>query len=123
MLTGQAMPIVEAGKATHTTLDCTNLQASLRFYHEVLGLRVEQNGPKSGLLSGTNLEMYAAVIEVPRLSPQPLLNYYARPVRDAATVDVVSDRLRTVQMQYGIRQMTAPAREDPAHFWVGTYGF
>jgi catechol 2,3-dioxygenase-like lactoylglutathione lyase family enzyme len=56
-------------------------------------------------------------------APQPFLNFYARPVADAAAVDAAHARIAAVQGEYGIQELTAPAREDPSKFGVGTYGF
>jgi len=66
---------------------------------------------------------YAAVLQNATPSPQPFCNFYARPVRDAAAVDAVHARVTAVKDEYGIAEITAPAREDAARFGVGTYGF
>jgi catechol 2,3-dioxygenase-like lactoylglutathione lyase family enzyme len=116
------MPVIEGGQPTHTTLECSNIPASLRFYAEALGLRTQQTSEHAGLLAGTN-QAYTACVRRPDLASQPLLNYYARPVRDAAVVDAAHARLSAAGAEYGIAEITAPAREDPARFGVGTYGF
>jgi len=116
------MPVIESAKATHTTLEVANLRNSMRFYSEVLGLRTHQVLDKAGHLLASN-GLYAAFIELPRRAPQPLLNFYARPVPDAAAVDRVHGKITGVRDEYGIQEITAPAREDQSKFGVGTYGF
>ncbi|HWE30922.1 MAG TPA: hypothetical protein VHB97_23100 [Polyangia bacterium] len=66
---------------------------------------------------------YAAALPNATPSPQPFFNFCARPVRDAAEVDAVHARVTAAQAEYGIAQLTAPAREDRARFGVDTYGF
>src|SRR5207253_6814601 len=117
-----AMPVIESGRATHTTLETASVPRAMRFYRDVLGLRTHRSGQRSGHLVDTR-GMYAAYIELRELAPQPLLNFYARPVADAAAVDAVHARISTVQDVWEIRELTAPAREDPTRFGVGTYGF
>lgn len=116
------MAVVQGGRATHTTLEIVNVQASVRFYREVLGLRTLQPLPAVCYLAGTNGHQ-AAAIQLPKRAPQPLLNFYARPVPDAAAVDAVHARIDAVRDEYGIQELTVPAREDPTRFGVGTYGF
>ena len=116
------MPIVEGGRTTHTTLECKNVAASLRFYRDVMGLRVNQPAPMVGHVMDTKGH-YAAALQNAEPSPQPFLNFYARPVRDAAEVDAVYASIVAAQEMYAIRQITRPAREDASRFGVGTYGF
>jgi catechol 2,3-dioxygenase-like lactoylglutathione lyase family enzyme len=116
------MAIVEGGRTTHTTLECKSVAASLRFYRDVMGLRVNQPAPMVGHVMDVKGH-YAAVLQNATPSPQPFCNFYARPVRDAAAVDAVHARVTAVKDEYGIAEITAPAREDAARFGVGTYGF
>jgi catechol 2,3-dioxygenase-like lactoylglutathione lyase family enzyme len=115
------MPVIESARATHTTLEVADLARALRFYKEVLGLQTHLVGPRSGHLLDSR-GMYTAFLTRHKLAPQPMLNYYARPVADASAVDTVHARLAAVQDEWGIQQLTAPAREDPAKFGVDTYG-
>jgi len=116
------MPIVEGGRTTHTTLECKSVSASLRFYRDVMGLRVNQPAPMVGHVMDSKGH-YADALQNAAPSPQPFYNFYARPVRDAAEVDAVHARVTAVREEYGIAQITAPAREDAARFGVDTYGF
>lgn len=116
------MPVIESARITHTTLESAAIASSVRFYREVMGLRVIQHLPKACLILATNGH-YAAAVELPKRAPQTPLNYYARPVADAAAVDAVYARIAAVRDAYGLLELTAPAREDPARFGVGTYGF
>ena len=81
------MPVIESARATHTTLEVANLDNSLRFYRDVLGLRTHQVLVKAGHLLAANGH-YAAFIELPRRSPQPFLNFYARPVPDLSLIHI-----------------------------------
>lgn len=116
------MAIVEGGRTTHTTLESRNVADSLRFHRDVMGLRVNQPAPMVGHIMDSKGH-YAAVLQSAAPSPQPLLNFYARPVRDAAAVDAVHARITAVREAYGIAELTAPTREEPAKFGVATYGF
>jgi len=116
------MPVIESAKASHTTLEVQNLHSSMRFYKDVLGFRTHQVLEKAGHIMDTKGH-YAAFIELPKRSPQPFLNFYTRPVPDAAAVDVAHAKIAAVRNDYGIQDITAPAREDPSKFGVGTYGF
>src|SRR6266540_1888593 len=75
------MPVIESARATHTTLETANVPRAMRFYKEVLGLRTHQVLEKAGHLIDTR-GVYAAYIELPKLAPQPFLNFYARPVAE-----------------------------------------
>src|SRR5215471_15986332 len=114
------MAIVQGGRTTHTTLECRDVARSLAFYREVMGLRVNQPAPMVGHIMDSKGH-YAAVLLNAGPGPQPFLNFYARPVSNAAEVDRVYARIGEVREHYGIAELTAPAREDPARFGVGTY--
>jgi len=116
------MPVIEAAKATHTTLEVASVDRAIRFYRDVLGLRTHRNGPRSGHFVDTRGQ-YAAFLELRKRVPQPFLNFYARPVPDAATVDAIHARLSAERDAWELAEITEPAREDPARFGVATYGF
>src|SRR4051812_14097201 len=116
------MPIVEDGRTTHTTLECKSVADSLRFYRDVMGLRVNQIAPGVGHVFDPRGQ-YAAVLQTARPGPQPFLNFYARPVADAAAVDAIHAQISAVRDEHRIAELTAPAREDPARFGVASYGF
>jgi catechol 2,3-dioxygenase-like lactoylglutathione lyase family enzyme len=116
------MAVVQGARASHTTLECRSVPASLAFYGEVMGLHVNQIGALVGHAWGTN-NHYFAVLQSAEPAQQPLLNFYARPVPTARDVDATHAKIAAVREKYGIRELTAPAREDAAKFGVGTYGF
>ena len=111
------MPIVEGARTTHTTLECRDVARSLRFYRDVMGLRTNQPAPMVGHIMDSKGH-YAAVLQNAEPSPQPFLNFYARPVDD---VDAVYERMMQASADYGIAQLTPPARED--RWDIATYGF
>jgi catechol 2,3-dioxygenase-like lactoylglutathione lyase family enzyme len=116
------MAVIEAARATHTTLEVASVDRAIRFYRDVLGLRTHRNGPRSGHFVDPRGQ-YAAFLELRKRVPQPFLNFYARPVPDAAAVDAIHARLSAERAAWEIAELTAPAREDPAKFGVSTYGF
>lgn len=107
------MAIVEGGRTTHTTLECKSVADSLRFYRDVMGLRVHQSAPGVGHVTDSKGQ-YTVVLRTANPGPQPFLNFYARPVADAAAVDAVHARIAAVRDEHRIAELTAPAREDPA---------
>jgi catechol 2,3-dioxygenase-like lactoylglutathione lyase family enzyme len=116
------MAIVESGRTTHTTLECKSVADSLRFYREVMGLRVNRIAPGVGHVFDSKGQ-YAAVLQTASTGPQPFLNFYARPVADADAVDAIHARISAVRDEHCIAELTAPAREDPARSGVASYGF
>jgi catechol 2,3-dioxygenase-like lactoylglutathione lyase family enzyme len=116
------MAVVRGARATHTTLECRNVTASLAFYRDVMGLDVNPVGALVGHAWGTNGH-YFAVLQSAEVTQQPLLNFYARPVAHARDVDAAHAKIAAVREAYGVRELTTPAREDAAKFGVGTYGF
>jgi catechol 2,3-dioxygenase-like lactoylglutathione lyase family enzyme len=117
------MPVLFAPtKATHTTLECVDVEESIRFYKEVMGLATLRRLKAAAVFRATN-GLIAACVQVPRPAAQSLLNFYARPVKDRAQVDAVHGEIVRAQSAYGIREVTAPAHEDPSKFGVSTYGF
>jgi len=109
-------------RATHTTLECRDVASSIRFYREVMGLPTLRRLKMAAVFRASN-GVITASVQVPRLAPQPLHNFYARPVRDRAEVDRVHARVVAARADYGIQRVTAPELEDAARFGVGTYGF
>jgi catechol 2,3-dioxygenase-like lactoylglutathione lyase family enzyme len=120
-VTGMAV-LFEPTLATHTTLECVDVVESIRFYREVMGLATLRRLKMAAVFRATN-GLIAACIQVPRPAPQPLLNFYARPVRDRVQVEATHAAVTAVADQYGIQEITRPSEEDPARFGVGTYGF
>jgi len=116
------MAVLQGARTSHTTLECRNVTASLAFYRDVMGLDVNQVGALVGHAWGTNRH-YFAVLQCAEPTQQPLLNFYARPVPHARDVDAVHAMIAAVRERYGVRELTAPAREDAGRFGVGTYGF
>lgn len=116
------MAVVQGAQASHTTLECRNVTASLAFYRDVLGLEVNPVGALVGHAWGTNGH-YFAVLQSAELTQQPLLNFYTRPLAHAREVDAAYTKIDAVREMFGIRELTPPAREDVAKFGVGTYGF
>ena len=116
------MPVVQGARATHTTLECRDVPRTLAFYRDVLGLQVNQIGALVGHMWASN-GVYTAVLQSGQPAQQPFLNFYARPLPRAADVDAAHAAIERVREAHGIREVTAPAREDARKFGVATYGF
>jgi catechol 2,3-dioxygenase-like lactoylglutathione lyase family enzyme len=113
--------IVPAGSHTsHTTLECSDLQATKRFYRDVLGLRAIQHEPHAMLVIGENGH-FAAVLQVRKLSSQPRSNHHARPVSTARDVDAAHDRIADIASEHAVRTIEPPRRETIGG--VESYGF
>jgi catechol 2,3-dioxygenase-like lactoylglutathione lyase family enzyme len=90
------MPLVDGARTTHTTLECHNVADSLRFYRDVMGLRVNQPAPGVGHLMDSKGQ-HAAILQNAHPGPQPFLNFYARPVPEPADVDAVHAKIDAVR--------------------------
>ncbi|HEX4421219.1 MAG TPA: VOC family protein, partial [Kofleriaceae bacterium] len=95
------MALVEGGRTTHTTLEARDIAQSLRFYRDVMGLRVHQPTAGFGHVMDSR-GLYAAVLHRAKPSPQPFLNFYARPVAEPADVDVAHGKIAAVRDAYQI---------------------
>jgi catechol 2,3-dioxygenase-like lactoylglutathione lyase family enzyme len=113
------MAIVRDAIPTHTTLECLDIGESLRFYREVLGLSTAQHIDKAGLFCSTNYHI-TAIIQLPKISPQPLWNYHTRPVPREALTDI-HDRVVAAVATYGIREVAAVTNEG--RWGIDTLGF
>ena len=121
MLGSAHKPIVPAGSHTsHTTLECSELQATKRFYRESLGLRAIQHEPHAMLVMAENGH-FAAVLEVRKRSAQPRSNHHARPVPTARDVDAAHDRVSNLADHYAVRSIERARRERIGG--VESYGF
>ncbi len=116
------MPVVEGGKASHTTLESLDIATSSRFFTEVMGLTAVRHRDRACRLVDTEGRC-AAVLQVRSAHPQPLLNFYSRPVSSRGSVDQMHGRIKAAQVEYGIRDVTEPRDGDLLEFGVGTYGF
>ncbi|MGH7271642.1 MAG: VOC family protein [Polyangiaceae bacterium] len=116
------MAVIENARATHTTLECRDVAQSLRFYREVMGLFVNQPAALVGHVWDTR-GLYAASLQSAQCTQQPLLNFYARPVKARADVDPIYAQVVAVRDRYSIREVTAPTCENRDRFGVGSYGF
>ena len=116
------MAIVDGGRTTHTTLECRSVADSLRFYRDVMGLRVHQSAPGVGHVMDCKGQ-YTVVLQNADPGPQSFFNFYTRPVAGQDAVDAAHAKISAVREAHGIIEITAPAREDPARFGVASYGF
>src|ERR1700759_3057224 len=117
-----AMAIAFGGRTTHTNLECRNVVDSLRLYREVMGLWTNQIAPGVGHVVDSRGH-YTVILQKANPTPQPLLNFYARPVATVADVDAAYAAIVAVRDRHQIVEITSPANEDASRFGVGSYGF
>jgi len=115
--------IIPSARHSHTTLECFDIVASLRFYHDLLGLRTVRHEIKAGVFIASNEHLTVAV-QMATVTPQPRGNLYARVVRDGKEVDRVHRALDArVRSAYGLRFVGEPCVASAPEFGVSTYGF
>jgi catechol 2,3-dioxygenase-like lactoylglutathione lyase family enzyme len=113
------MPVIAGALHSHTTLECLDIQATLSFYREALGLATAHHLAKAGLFCATNHHV-TANIELPRIAAQPYWNYHAL-AAPSDRIDAIHHEMVSRQDEFAIREVQAPAVES--RFGVGTYGF
>jgi catechol 2,3-dioxygenase-like lactoylglutathione lyase family enzyme len=113
------MPVISGALHSHTTLECLDIEATLRFYRDALGLSTAHHLAKAGLFCSTNRHI-TANIELPKVAAQPYWNYHALAV-PLDRVDAIHHEMARRQAEFAIRELQAPALES--RFGVGTYGF
>jgi len=103
-------------RSYHGTLECRDLQASRRFYEELLGLDVVQTSHMSMMvrLGGNNT---IAVVQSPRLGEAPLLSHNGLDVATRAEVDQAHALVTRHKEEYGVDKITQPVDQH------GSYSF
>jgi catechol 2,3-dioxygenase-like lactoylglutathione lyase family enzyme len=111
-------PLLKTRFLSHGTLEVVNLQASRRFYEEVLGLEVIQHAP-IGLLVRLGSDHVYVAVETPKAEQHemPLLGHNGLDVSSREEVDEAHAKLSAVREEYGIRKLTRPVDQH------GTYAF
>ncbi len=107
-------PLLNINFLSHATLDCHNLQASRRFYEEVLGFDVIQNSPVSMMLRRGGNHV-CVVVQSPRASGQSLMNHNGLDVSSPEEVDRCHKLLTDVKERYGILRIERPHRQHGAY--------
>src|SRR5206468_11195711 len=100
------------------TLECNGLQATRRFYEEVLGLEVIQHSPVGMMIRLGSNHVYA-VVQSGRAHEMPLLNHNGLDVGSEDEVRGAHELLESVKDEYGIRKINRVQRQHGAYsFYV-----
>jgi catechol 2,3-dioxygenase-like lactoylglutathione lyase family enzyme len=109
-------PLLKISFLSHGTLECKDLQASRRFYEEVLGLEVIQHMDIAMTLRLGSDHTYV-VVQTGREREMELLNHNGLDVGTQQDVDRCFELLSSVKDKYGIRKLQKP------HTQHGAYSF
>jgi catechol 2,3-dioxygenase-like lactoylglutathione lyase family enzyme/ferredoxin len=109
-------PLLKLNFISHGTLEVGDLQASRRFYEEVMGFEVIQRTPVSLLLRLGGAHTYVAV-ETRNPNGTGLLNHNGVDVSSHDDVRVAYEALVSVQDEYGIQRIEPPCWQH------GVYSF
>lgn len=107
-------PVLKIDFLSHGTLDCRDLQASRRFYEEVLGFDCIQNGPVSIMLRLGSQHVYVAVA-TGKEQQMSLMNHNGLDVGSPAKVDEAYKLLESVKDEYGIKKINRPGTQHGAY--------
>lgn len=107
-------PLLKINFLSHGTLECNDLQATRRFYEEVLGLRVIQHSPVAMMarLGGNHV---LAVVQSGHAADMPLLNHNGLDVDSDEAVRQAHQLLQSVQEEYGVRRINRPQKQHGAY--------
>lgn len=109
-------PLLKLNFISHGTLEVRDLQASRRFYEEVMGFEVIQRAPVALLLRLGGDHTYVAV-ETRNPNGMGLFNHNGVDVSTEDDVRVAYETLVSVQDEYGIQRIDKPCWQH------GVYSF
>jgi catechol 2,3-dioxygenase-like lactoylglutathione lyase family enzyme len=101
---------------SHGTLEITDVQESMRFYRDFLGMEVIQHVP-FGCRIAIGAEWYVVCLEVKHAHDMPLFNHFGFDCASREDVDAWRERAVAEREAYGITEIT------PAKATHGSYGF
>lgn len=107
-------PLLEVGVISHGTLSSVDLQASRKFYEEVLGLEVVQQSSASLLLRKGSNHTYV-VVETGEPSKMTMLDHNGLDLKDRQAVDEAFKILTAVKDQYGIKRINKAMEQHGAY--------
>lgn len=100
-------PLLKLNFISHGTLEVRDLQASRRFYEEVMGFEVIQRAPVALLLRLGGDHTYV-VVETPSSQGMGLFNHNGVDVSTEEDVRAAYEALASVQDEYGIQRIEKP---------------
>lgn len=107
-------PLLPIGMISHGTLTSLELEASRRFYEEVLGFDVVQTSPFSLIVRKGTDHTYV-VVETGQPSSMNMFDHNGLDVADRETVRTAHARLSEVKDAYGIGTITEPIEQHGAY--------
>jgi catechol 2,3-dioxygenase-like lactoylglutathione lyase family enzyme len=107
-------PLLDIKLISHGTLDCADLQASRRFYEEVLGFEVIQHAPIAMTIRLGSHHTYV-VVETGKVQEMNFMNHNGLDVETRQEVDRAYELLQSVKDDYGVRQLTPPKLQHGAY--------
>jgi len=109
-------PALKIKFLSHGTLECSDLQATRRFYEEVLGLECIQHA-HTAMLVRLGSEHTYAVVQTPQRHEMPRLFHNGLDVGSEEEVRAAYDKLSELKAEYGIRKLYKPQHQH------GEYSF
>lgn len=103
-------PLLNIKFISHGTLESKNLQATRRFYEEVLGFEVIQTMPRALMVRCGGLHVYA-VVETDRAQGMTVFNHNGLDVETEEDVLEAHRILHSVQEEYGILKILEPHQQ------------
>ncbi len=107
-------PVLNINFLSHGTLEVVDLQASRRFYEEVLGLECIQNSPVSLMLRLGGDHIYVAV-QTGKKNGMGLMNHNGLDVAYDEEVDRAYQLLQQIKDEYGIGKIQPPHKQHGAY--------
>lgn len=107
-------PLLPISIISHGTLSSLDLQASRKFYEEVLGFDVIQVSPVSMLLRRGSPHCYV-VVETGEPSRMTMLDHNGLDVESREAVDEALETLNSVKDEYGIKRINKIMQQHGAY--------
>jgi catechol 2,3-dioxygenase-like lactoylglutathione lyase family enzyme len=100
-------PVLKLNFLSHGTLECTDIEATRKFYEEFLGLETVRTSKISMTLRLNSSTVFVAV-QVGKKSQMPLMNHNGLDVASPAEVDKCHAIVEREKDRWGIKKVTAP---------------
>ncbi|HXP93760.1 MAG TPA: VOC family protein [Candidatus Binatia bacterium] len=100
-------PVLKLNFLSHGTLECTDIEATRKFYEEFLGLETVRTSKISMTLRLNSSTVFVAV-QVGKKSQMPLMAHNGLDVATPADVDKCHEIVMREKDQWGIKKVTTP---------------
>jgi catechol 2,3-dioxygenase-like lactoylglutathione lyase family enzyme len=107
-------PLIDIEIISHGTLTSLDLQASRRFYEEVLGFEIIQHSTATMLARKGSAHTYV-IVETGQPSTMSMLDHNGLDVGSREAVDKAYETLVRVKDQYGIKRIKKPVDQHGAY--------